>query len=503
MSINRLELFVLILTLCFCGCSLDLEVASEREYMLQALKYQKQMEQQDKEPVIAPLGFYEVLARVLKYNLDYKTQSMRRTYAFAQFEDSQMAFWPSLNSSVDFNSRENFSGSVSQSLITGTTSLAASTSAQRNVWQGELDLSWDILDFGLSYARAKQLGNQVLIAREEERKVINNLIKEAVATYWEALLAQRMMPQLLEVDREVAKLLDQYKKINEQGLKNPKELYQLRRELLLTARQIKNLQQRLIGAEIKLASLMNLSPNTRYQLAENGLPTIYKLENMDLDALTLYALQYRPEMRAIVYQERITQQERKGIFLEMLPNLKLTASNTASSNAFLVNQSWMQSGINTSWNLFNILKAPKKLKTVELKKLVESYEAQVLARAVSAQVHISLARALHAEESLGIVLDYSSNQDKLYKQANAEFVGGKINKQELLKEKLDLLIANLEKNQSYADFQKTEAVLLETVGHDLFPEKDIVDDYSVPELADLLKVSWKHKFKILNNSTKL
>ena len=64
---------------------------------------------------------------------------------------------PQLVANAGFSNRDNFSGSSSSALLSsssvGDQSLVSSTSSERDVIDADLTLSWDVLDFGLSYVR--------------------------------------------------------------------------------------------------------------------------------------------------------------------------------------------------------------------------------------------------------------------------------------------------------------------------------------------------------------
>ena len=80
----------------------------------------------------------------------------------------------------------NYSGGTSISIVTGQETLSASTSEERSHLLGGADFSWNILDFGVSYYRARQQADQFLIAEERRRKVVQNLLQDVRAAYWRA-----------------------------------------------------------------------------------------------------------------------------------------------------------------------------------------------------------------------------------------------------------------------------------------------------------------------------
>ena len=73
-------------------------------------------------------------------------------------------------------------------------------------------MSWNLLDFGVSYYRARQQADQVLIAEERKRKVVQNILADTRNAYWRALetngrpdyRAAPMLPGLLRIENGVA-----------------------------------------------------------------------------------------------------------------------------------------------------------------------------------------------------------------------------------------------------------------------------------------------------------
>ena len=116
----------------------------------------------DQEPLSGPVDLYEAMARALKYNLNARVELMHKMLAQTQLDLSHYAMLPRLAANAGFDGRNNFPGGVAQSLITGRQVLEPFTSVERNIFSADLSLSWNVLDFGLSYIRAKQAADSAL-----------------------------------------------------------------------------------------------------------------------------------------------------------------------------------------------------------------------------------------------------------------------------------------------------------------------------------------------------
>lgn len=90
--------------------------------------------------------------------------------------------------------RDNDSGGTSVGIEDRVVSLRPSTSEEREHLLADATFSWDVLDFGMSYYRAKQQADNVNIAGEScRRKVLQNIVQEVRDAYWRALGAQRLL----------------------------------------------------------------------------------------------------------------------------------------------------------------------------------------------------------------------------------------------------------------------------------------------------------------------
>ena len=95
-----------------------------------------------------------------------------------------------------------------------------------------MTLSWHVLDFGLSYVRAKQQADKQLIAEEMRRKVANKMLEDVRAAYWRAVSADRLQDKLKWLNGRVNKALSNSKRQYRAGITSPVTALTYRRELL-------------------------------------------------------------------------------------------------------------------------------------------------------------------------------------------------------------------------------------------------------------------------------
>ena len=149
----------------------------------------------------------DAFRRALAYNLDARVKVMEEALAQNDLDLSRYDLLPKLYTNDIYTSRNNQNASSSQSVINGTQTVPPSRSTDIDDLSAQLTLSWNILDFGVSYVNARQQANRVLVAEEERRKVVTNLLGDVRRAYWRAAAAQRLHGRIEEAIHEAQNAL--------------------------------------------------------------------------------------------------------------------------------------------------------------------------------------------------------------------------------------------------------------------------------------------------------
>ena len=446
----------------------------------------------DQEPVSGPIDLYEAMARALKYNLDYRVEQMQQDLKSLELNLASYDMLPQVVANGSYFGRSNQAGASSLSLLTRRQSLEPSTSTDRDVIAGDLGVSWDILDFGLSYIRANQKADGVLIAAEERRKVANRVVEDVRTSYYRAVSAQRLLTKLAELQGTISATLDNSEKLAARRKSAPLIALTYQRELVEIEGQVKSLSRELRIAKAQLAALMNLDPGTEYELVlpprEDALPSV----PLSADEQVMTALRNRPELRQIGYQQRINKREIDAQILSVFPNLKAFIGYNGDSNGFLFNNNWAQYGARTSFNLLNVFRLGAAKKAVRAQGDVLTTRELATAMAVMTQVHVADARyRLYASE-----LDTSRHahdvQARIMGQIGGGFKAGAISQQTYLREQMNTLVSEVRYDIAYADAQNAYANLHAAMGIDSFTP-DIAHDASVRDLSARLQDLWARR----------
>ncbi len=445
----------------------------------------------EQEPVTESIGLYEAMARAIKYNLAYRVEAAKSRLRMAQLNVEHYSMLPSLVATAGYTDRNNVQASSSFNLVTNTPNFGSSTSQEQVSVTKDMRLSWNILDFGLSYVRSLQVADRALIAEELQRKALHTLLEDVQDTYWRAVTYDRLSQRMDRLQSRIEKALKHNRAISSSGKTPRARALEDELKLLEIKRTIKILKRETITAKIRLARLINIKPGNNFKLVSDHLPKTPKELPNDLERMVTLAMHNRSELRENWYQQRINKHEANAIFLELLPGLQVFSSTNHDANSFLLNNNWLDWGAKASWNLVNVFRYPAKRRLVDSQGEVLRAQELALAMAVMTQVHISRARLLHKYEELESADEIKSVQNRLAKQLQIEYRANRISNQELLRKELDTLIAEARYDAAYSNFQSAHANLLVSMGWD--PAIHLDQSLSVSQLASVLRYRWSKK----------
>jgi outer membrane protein TolC len=444
----------------------------------------------DQEPVRGSIGLYEAMARALKYNLDFKVEMMNEALAASKFDLKKYDMLPSLVASSGYAGRSNHSGGRSRLLTPPfTQSLAPSTSSQKNVVSADLSFSWHILDFGLSYVRAKQASNEVLIAEERRRKVVNRIIEDVRTAYWRAYSAQRLIGALGRLQRRVKRALKNARYLAASGQAEPLTAMTYERELLDIKRQIHELHRDLQTAKMQLAALMNVSPGTRFRLQNTRRRGSRLRLAMGPGDMVAAALRNRPELREAALKVRINKQDADAAVLELLPGANIYAAANIDTNDFLFHNNWLSWGAKASWNLMRLFAYPTKRASIDAQKELNKQRALALTMAVMTQVYVARAKFAHSRYILDASGRYYRVQRRILNKVRARAANEASSEQTLIREEMNALVARAKYDIAYANLQNAYANIYASIGIDPYPA-NISRDLGIKALSRSLQRSW-------------
>lgn len=443
----------------------------------------------NQEPVGQSVTLYEAMARALKYNLDHQVELMSRSLADRKLVAARADMLPDLIANADYSRRNNDAYSYSRSLG-GVRSGSPTTSDARNSFTSDLSFSWNILDFGLSYVRAKQAANKALIAEEQKRKVVNQIVADVRTAFWRAASSERLLKGFQRLEARVNSALKSSRALGQSGYTSPAAALTYQRELVDIKGQIQELERGLRTAKIQLAALMNVKPNEHYHLVIPKRNIRGLSVQLPIDEMMLIALRNRPEIRELAYTSRITKQEAKAAKLELLPGIQLFAGANTDTNDLLVNANWINVGAKATWNLMRLVAYPSRKGVVDAQEALNDKRTLAMTMAVLTQVQVSVLRYGLLRKSAATASEYYRIQRKLLKHIRASSDTGATSEQTLIREEMNALVSSVKYDIAYSDLQNAFASIYTSVGLD--PWGDYLDlDQSINGIATNLRKTWR------------
>lgn len=438
----------------------------------------------DQEPVTAPITFHEAASRALKYNLDYKLKLMENALSRSLHDVSTYEMLPRVVAGAGYAWRSNDSGGRSIGIEDRVETLRPSTSQERERMLSNLTFSWSVLDFGVSYYRAQQKADQVLMAEERRRKVVQNVLQDVRNSYWRALGAQKLIGRVDSLLARVHTALERARQVEAEGLMPQSQVLAYQRALLDAVNLLTLRRQDLELARAELNALMSIAPGIPYTLADQkelDLPPV----PADLEKLEQMALENRPEIMEEWYRKRITENDIKAAKLLLWPNLSTDMGWQYDSNRFNYNSNWTDVGVRLSWNILKLTQYPALERAQQNQNKTDDMRRMALSMAVLTQVRVgvqryglSLAELKFAEESLRV-------DQRLLNYAKAAARSQFDSELEVIRTEARALLAEYQRYAAYSNAQAAWGRVYNSVGLDVLPET--IESHDVKTLANAIE----------------
>ena len=433
------------------------------------------------EPVTDAITLYEAMARALKYNLDFHVELYNEALANKKLDSVRLDGMPELVQNMSITGRNNDSGTKGSTLF-----------SDKKKFTEDVTLSWNILDLGLSKVRAEQAADEVLIASERRRKIINRVIEDVRTAYWRAVSADRLVKGLRRLEGRARRALNNSQALQKDGQTSPLTALTYQRELVEIQQRIQRLQKDLSLAKMQLAALMNIRPGESFTLAQPKRRASSTKIKMTPEEMIFVAMENRTEVRDIQYQLRINAKELKAATLETLPGVNVFASFNIDSDSFLYNNNWLTLGLRSTSNLLNVFKLPAKARLIKGRDEVLDARALAVTMAIITQIHVSKVRYLHSRKLYLTASKHLSVQNGIVRQIRASHAEGQASEQTLIREEMNTLASRVSADIAYADLQNAYANIYASMGLDPYNEVMQLDG-SIADVANNIREVWMER----------
>ncbi len=468
MQIQKKLILLLTIAALASGCAVKTPQITHED-LLTRIKEDSINMYKDQEPLTSALPLEEALARGLKYNLDHRVKLLEDALSLKQVELMTYDMLPRLVAAAGYSERDSYSASSSTNVYTWQESLAPSTSQDKGHYTADLTMTWNILDFGISYFQAKQQAERSHIMAERRRKVVHSIFQQIRQGYWQALGAQQLENQFAPLLKEVNVALQDINRIEQEKLRPPMETLTYKKTLLEIMKQLEGFRDELAQAKPRLAALINLPTGQNFTLVNQGNLTLPEI-NESLEVMEQRALLMRPELREIDYNERVSAHEVKKTILRMLPGIEMTAGGHFDSNSFLLHQRWIEGSARLTWNFLNLLSGPTQYKIAKNQTELTKAQRMALSMAIITQVNVAYQDFVSRKRQYELSDQILTIDFKIHDQISKQARSGSESRLNEIKTATSLLMADYRRYQNYAALQNAYGQMTSTLGHDPLPE---------------------------------
>lgn len=442
------------------------------------------------EPVQNALTLEEAVARALKYNLERRSKMMEEALAMNQFDVSKYDMLPKALAQAGYSYRDKDLTVRSKDSVTGAPSLAHPyVSSDREHYTEDLGLTWNLLDFGVSYINAKQNADRVLIASERRRKAMHVLVQDVITAFWRTASAQKLNAQVRSAIQGAEGALADSRKAESEGLRSPLDSLKYQRQLLENLKLLEGVEQELASARVELAHLLNVPLAVDLKVVEPAENLATKILALPVEELEDVAISQNADLREQFYNARIAAEEGRKIILKLFPNLSFSYGLKYSSDRYLIHSNWKEAGAQLSFNIFNLFSIADQQKLADAGVALADQRRVATQMALLAQLHIArlqLANTLqqfNRADAIWVVDDkinkHTVNREKAQAQSRLEAVANNT----------AAILSLLRRYQALSQVHAAAGKLQATLGME--PNIGSVQEMSLAELTEAVRKSFK------------
>ncbi len=469
------------------GCAVEPKPITRQE-LTDIIREDRDLISAKQEAATGPIGLYEAMARAVQYNLDHRSRLVEEALNQGQVDLARYDMLPILAATGAYIARDEANASSSRSIVTQRQSLEPSTSSDRDRTIYDLRLSWNILDFGVSYFQARQTGDRYLISQLGRQRLMLRMLQQVRTAYWRSLAAQELRPEVLRMLSEARQALADIDRSRRERLQPPLQNLQLRRGILELVGQLEALDQSLAQAVVELNTLMNLPPSATTRIAgSQALPTLPDIPR-DIERLELIALHNSFDVQEQVYNKRIELNETRKAMLRLLPGIELSAGHQFDSNSFLAFNHWNEVSTRVTWNIFRVLSFNSVTNVAEAREQLAVTKRLAMNMATISRVNLSWRRYLDASNQLTRAQEIDEVESEIARLSASQAQADAGSRVERIRNEASALRAKLRTYESFANAQDALGTFYVALG--LNPVPQDFQTKPIAELAQLIQASY-------------
>ncbi len=412
------------------------------------------------------LTLQQAISYALAHNVETQLAEMQRAIQEEALTGKKMQMLPSLMAEYEVTGRSKSVPMRAEDPDTGATTLSPSITSDRTTQDVKVTLAWNVLDFGVTYFKARQSLNRISIMEEQIRRAKQRLVLDVTRAYGEALAAS----EAAELAKSLLSGHDQrLRAIRLAGFTAPDQRRAGLKSEILTLESMNELarhENEAKAARAKLAQLLGLAPGSELTLVRLDTARLPAPIEEDMRTLEKEAILNRAELSEKDIQEHITADDARIALARLFPSPAVFLGFERNSNSFLSVNSWFSVGMNVSWNLFAIPQNLSDRKRSELGQEAVRMERMALATAILAQLHISVLGYDEAVRQFLAREDVASRRQAYAREMEEALSQGKAGPDEVLRERKAAFQARVERTRAYAALLAEREMVFNTLGRD-------------------------------------
>jgi multidrug efflux system outer membrane protein len=406
-------------------------------------------------------------------NLALRAEALERTVAHTNRKLATMGMLPNLTAQAGYQWRDKPSASSSENVATGVQSLVPSTSSERTGTNASLEASWNVLDFGLAWIRARSEGERALMAEESHRRVAHMLALDVVTAWDRAVAFQRIAPRLQQSRVDLAAALKQLDAVAASRLRDPVDVLEQRNALLLILKRMDGLVLQMEQSRDELARLLGLPAGAAFALDDAGAPAIGTLPEADMKALQYVALLNRPEVRQSLYAKRAAKRNGYKRIIEQFPSLLLKYGTNYDSNKFLVHDTWNDASASLSIGLMRLASIPLQRKQAAIEREQAEIQADLQATAVLSQVAIAHKSSVSSARVMCLSDAIAATSEERMGLLETRAQAAALDQLTLVRARVDNMLVSIERDMATMEDRRATLMMAQSLGIGALPDNAV------------------------------
>lgn len=428
----------------------------------------RELQKQPEGPVtfFRPLTLKDAISFALTHNIDAAVQKLERDIQEEASVSAKFKMLPSLTVDGTLSRRDTYDASSSDPLFTeGQEDF--NYSRNKTTLMANAELSWDLIDFGISYYQNKQAQNRISIVDQQRKRVIQNLRFNITKTFWEIQVSKQSMDMAKKLIGSLTELEKTLK--NQMASQTTSQMDALETAAALSEMKLKlsEFEYEFKRGKTQLAMLMGLPEKTIFEIKDADFDIMFEESKIDIESLEKEALNNRPELYEQDIEELITLDEARIAAIEKFPKTSLFYRYDYDKDPHLYYDQWQTAGIRLSFDLLSLPEKQSREREVLLRRDLVKKKRLSVAAAVLTQLNLSVIDFQEATRTYDYVKEIAENRKRIV-SAHKQYADSGVGIwEDVIKNEVKYLFAHSRRLKAYADMIVAEQRIMNTIGRNL------------------------------------